>query len=105
LFRCSTVFLAEIEAEQLQSAYGQAMMLSCGFGAEETLAAFTGAQELSTGGDNSIRAFRHPLWALGLGCAKTKSDLVAMPSGRQISPFFCPPHHHRAQNSGCDYTA
>jgi hypothetical protein len=26
-------------------------------------------------------------------------------SGRQIFPFFCPPHHHRAQNSGCDYTA
>src|SRR5499433_3538408 len=34
-----------------------------------------------------------------------KSDLVVMPSGRQIFPFFCPPHHHRAQNSGCGYTA
>jgi hypothetical protein len=42
---------------------------------------------------------------VGLGCAKTKSDLVVMPSRRQIFPLFCPPHHHRAQNSGCDYTA
>jgi hypothetical protein len=25
---------------------------------------------------------------LGLGCAKTKSDLVVMPSGRQIFAFF-----------------
>src|SRR4029077_2079668 len=43
--------------------------------------------------------------ALGLGCAKTKSDLVVMPSGRQIFAFFCSPHDDRAQNSGCDYTA
>src|ERR1700756_3511605 len=41
----------------------------------------------------------------GLGCAKTKTDLVVVPSGRQIFPFFCPPHRHRAQNSGCDNTA
>ena len=25
--------------------------------------------------------------------------------GRQIFPFFCSRHHHRAQNSGCGYTA
>jgi hypothetical protein len=37
-------------------------------------------------------------------CVKTKSDLVVMPSGRQIFAFFCSPHHCRAQNSGCDYT-
>jgi len=42
---------------------------------------------------------------LGLGCAKTKSDLVVMPSGRQIFMFFCSPHDHRAQNSGYGYTA
>ena len=39
----------------------------------------------------------------GLGRVKTKSDLVVMPSGRQI--FFCSPHDRRAQNSGCGYTA
>jgi hypothetical protein len=49
--------------------------------------------------------FRQLMSELGLGCVKTKSDLVVMPSGRQIFPFFCPPHHHRAQNSGCGYTA
>src|SRR5262249_31396367 len=41
----------------------------------------------------------------GLGCVKTKSDLVVMPSGRQIFAFFCSSHDHRAQNSGCGYTA
>jgi hypothetical protein len=43
--------------------------------------------------------------ALGLGRVKTKSDLVVMPSGRQIFAFFCSPHDRRAQNSGCGYTA
>ncbi len=49
---------------QLQTAYGQAMMLSRGFGAEETLAAFTRAQELATGADNSIERFptHYGLW-------------------------------------------
>jgi hypothetical protein len=42
---------------------------------------------------------------LGLGRVKTKSDLVVVPSGRQIFEFFCYPHDHRAQNSGCGYTA
>src|SRR5262245_10073231 len=41
----------------------------------------------------------------GLGRVKTKSDLVVVPSGRQIFAFFCSPHDHRAQNSGCGYTA
>ena len=41
---------------------------------------------------------------LGLGRVKTKSDLVVMPSGRQIFAFFCSPRDRRAQNSGCDYT-
>ena len=44
-----------------------------------------------------IRLF--PEIALGLGCAKTKSDLVVMPSGRQIFAFSCSPNDHRAQNS------
>jgi hypothetical protein len=43
--------------------------------------------------------------ATGLGCAKTKSDLGVMPSGRPIFAFSCSPHDHRAQNSGCAYTA
>jgi hypothetical protein len=43
--------------------------------------------------------------ALGLGRVKTKSDLVVMPSGRQIFAFFCSPHDHRAQNSRCGDTA
>ena len=49
---------------QLQTAYGQAMMLSRGFGAEEALAAFTLAQELATGADNSIERFatHYGLW-------------------------------------------
>jgi hypothetical protein len=33
--------------------------------------------------------------ANGLGCAKTKSDLVVMPSGRRIFAFFCSPHDQR----------
>ena len=43
--------------------------------------------------------------ALALGRVKTKSDLVVVPSGRQIFAFFCSPHDHRAQNFGCGYTA
>ena len=43
--------------------------------------------------------------ALGLGCVKTKSDLVVMPSGRQIFAFFCSQRDRIAQNSGCGYTA
>jgi hypothetical protein len=43
--------------------------------------------------------------ALGLGRVKTKSDLVVMPSGRQIFAFFYSPRDRRAQNSGCGYTA
>ena len=43
--------------------------------------------------------------APGLGCAKTKSDLVLMPSGRRIFAFSCSLHDCRAQNSGCGFTA
>jgi hypothetical protein len=46
-----------------------------------------------------------PMSAWGLGRVKTKSDLVVMPSARQIFAFFCSPSDRRAQNSGCDYTA
>jgi hypothetical protein len=42
--------------------------------------------------------------AVDLGRVKTKSDLVVMPSGRQIFAFLCSPHDRRAQNFGCDYT-
>jgi hypothetical protein len=42
---------------------------------------------------------------MGLGRVKRKSDLVVMPSGRQIFAFVCSPHDHRAQKSGCGYTA
>ena len=52
----------------------------------------------------AIQSLACHLWVLaGLGCAKTKSDLVVMPS--QIFVFFCSPHDHRTQNSGCCYTA
>src|SRR5208337_2811531 len=40
-----------------------------------------------------------------LGCAKTKSDLVLMPSGRQVFAFFCSAPDHRPQDSGCSHTA
>jgi hypothetical protein len=43
--------------------------------------------------------------ALGPGCAKTKSDLVVMPSRGRIFAFFSSARDHRAQNSRCGYTA
>jgi hypothetical protein len=47
-----------------------------------------------------------PVWSgWGLGCAKTKSDLVLMPSERQVFAFFCSAPDHRPQNSGCSHTA
>ena len=46
-----------------------------------------------------------PMSVQGLGRVKTKSELVVIPSGRQIFGFCCSPHGHRAQNCGCDYTA
>jgi hypothetical protein len=42
--------------------------------------------------------------ALGLGCVKTKSDLVVMLSEGQIFVSFCSAHDHEPQNSGCGYT-
>jgi hypothetical protein len=42
---------------------------------------------------------------MGLGRVKTKSDLVVMPSGRQIFVFFCSQRDRIAQNSGCGCTA
>jgi hypothetical protein len=41
----------------------------------------------------------------GLGCAKTKSDLVVMPSEGRIFTFFCSQRDHKPQNSGCSHTA
>ena len=46
-----------------------------------------------------------PMSLMGLGRVKTKSDLVVVPSGRQIFAFFYSPRDRRAQNSGCGYTA
>jgi hypothetical protein len=48
---------------------------------------------------------RRPMSEEGLGRVKTKSDLVVVSSGGQIFAFFCSPLDHRAQNSGCGYTA
>ena len=65
-------------------------------------------QELDASSRAEASKFRRRDGAMsvsGLGCAKTKSDLVVMPSGRQIFMFFCSPHDHRAQNSGYGYTA
>ncbi len=42
---------------KLQTSYGQAVMLSRGFGAEETRAAFTRAQELAAGIENATERF------------------------------------------------
>src|SRR5258705_8543428 len=41
---------------------------------------------------------------LGLGCVKTKSDLVVMPSEGRIFAFFCSERDYKPQNSGCGYT-
>jgi hypothetical protein len=57
-----------------------------------------------TGHQNHCRSAQ-PMSLMGLGRVKTKSDLVVMPSGRQIFAFFCSPHDHRAQNSRCGDTA
>jgi hypothetical protein len=43
--------------------------------------------------------------ALGPGCAKTKTDLVVMPSRTRILATFCSPLDHSPRNSGCVYTA
>ena len=53
---------------KLQTSYGQAMMLSKGFGAEETKAAFTRAQELAAGIENATERFDtyYGLWVSNL---------------------------------------
>jgi hypothetical protein len=48
---------------------------------------------------------RRPMTAVGPGRVKTKSDLVVMLSGGQISAFFCSERDHKSQNSGCSHTA
>jgi hypothetical protein len=42
--------------------------------------------------------------ALGLGCVKTKSDLVVKPSEGRIFAFCCSERDQKPQNSGCGYT-
>jgi hypothetical protein len=42
---------------------------------------------------------------LGPGRVKTKSHLVVMLSGGQISAYFCSERDHKPQNSGCSHTA
>jgi hypothetical protein len=49
--------------------------------------------------------FRHPMSQMSLGCAKTKSDLVLMPSEKQVFAFFCSAPDHKPQNSECSHTA
>ena len=53
---------------KLQTSYGYAMMLSRGFGAEETRAAFNRAQELATGAENAAERFDtyYGLWVSSL---------------------------------------
>ena len=53
---------------KLQTRYGQAVMLSRGFGAEETKAAFHRAQELATGAENAAERFDtyYGLWVSSL---------------------------------------
>jgi class 3 adenylate cyclase/predicted ATPase len=53
---------------KLQTSYGQAMMLSRGFGAQETRAAFNRAQELATGAENAAEQFDtyYGLWVNSL---------------------------------------
>ena len=46
-----------------------------------------------------------PMSQLGLGCAKTKSDLVVMQSEGRIFIFFCSQRDHKPQNFGCSHTA
>jgi hypothetical protein len=59
----------------------------------------------SEGERESVTRATVDMTAVGLGRVKTKSDLVLLPSGRQIFAFLCSPHDRRAQNSGCGYTA
>ncbi len=42
---------------------------------------------------------------MGLGCVKTKSDLVVTPSGGRTFTFFGSAHDHRDQDSRCCDTA
>src|SRR6202035_348394 len=49
--------------------------------------------------------YRAPMSQLGLGCAKTKSDLVVMSSAGRIFAFFCCEPDHEPQNFGCGHTA
>ena len=53
---------------KLQTSYGQAMMLSRGFGSEETRAAFTRAHELAAGAENANERFDtyYGLWVSSL---------------------------------------
>jgi tetratricopeptide (TPR) repeat protein len=66
---------------QLQTAYGQAMMYSRGFGAEETKAAFARAAELSTQSDSFSERFAaaHGRWTTGfMGCEfRTARELAS----------------------------
>src|SRR5580704_4497318 len=51
------------------------------------------------------RRSRRLVSAIDRGCAKTKSDLVVMPSEKRIFAVFCSERDHKPQNSGCGYTA
>jgi predicted ATPase len=55
--RAAAISASPRQRLKLQTSYSQAMMLSRGFGAEETRAAFTRAQELAQGVDNAAERF------------------------------------------------
>jgi hypothetical protein len=48
---------------------------------------------------------RSEVSASGLGCVKTRTDLVILPSGGRIFAFFCSERDHKPQNPGCRHTA
>src|SRR5262249_26897522 len=90
--RCTAYFGAPFHAHTL----------GCG---QTIVVRLAGTLEAGPGIPRSEYMRRRLMSESGLGCVKTKSDLVVMPSGRQIFAFFCSSHDHRAQNSGCGYTA
>jgi hypothetical protein len=76
-------------------------------GQHQALARRTGAGRYSIMFHELLRCtiFSGRMSESGRGCAKTKSDLVVMPSEGRIFAFFCSERDHEPQNSGCGYTA
>ena len=64
---------------KLQTSYGQALMWSKGFGAEETKAAFLRAQELAAGIDNADERFK-----IFTGCGSVTYRAASLPWGGRL---------------------